>query len=359
MRIYYLFFMATLLVPFSGYSEVVPFNDKNWTFSGEITKKVTYAGQDALYISEGSAVLKNAIFEDGIIEVDLIFPDDQRGFSGITWRMQEDDSYEHFYIRPHLSKQSDASQYTPVFHGDTGWQLYFGPQYSVALEFKYNTWMHLKIVVAGDQAEIYLDSEKPVLYINDLKADLPAGGIGISSTFAPAYFANFSYEKIDNPPLMGSPEPTPKLPENLITNINVSDVVPDNIKSPSEYNGQWTRINMETNGAFNISRFRQRSASHNTVLVKMTISSEYDTTRKFSYGYSDNAVAYINNTPLAGGTNTYQSRDYRYLGTIGLFDDIYLPLKKGKNEIYFAISEEFGGWGFMGKFENMDGLTLE
>ena len=359
MRYILIYFITLFFVSASAFADVIPFDDQRWTFSGEAIKPVNYEGQKALYISEGGATLKNAGFEDGIIEADVLFPDDQRGFSGITWRMQDDDSYEHFYLRPHLSKQSDASQYTPVFHGDTGWQLYFGPQYSAALELKYNVWMHLKIVVSGNQAEIYLDSEKPVLFINDLKADLPSGGIGISSSFAPAYFANFSYEETDNPSLMGSAIPAPKLPENLISSIDISKVIADNIQSPSEYAGQWTREKMETNGTFNISRFRQRSAGHNTVLVKITVNSEKDTTRKFTYGYSDKVVAYINDKPLAGGTNVYQSRDYRYLGTIGLFDDIYLPLKKGKNEVYFAVTEDFGGWGFMGKFEDMNEITIE
>jgi len=33
-------------------------------------------------------------------------------------------------------------------------------------------------------------------------------------------------------------------------------------------------------------------------------------------------------------------------------------LKAGKNEVYFAVKEYFGGWGFMGKFDDMTGITL-
>ncbi|MCH8059016.1 MAG: hypothetical protein IIA11_01020 [Proteobacteria bacterium] len=44
------------------------------------------------------------------------------------------------------------------------------------------------------------------------------------------------------------------------------------------------------------------------------------------------------------GNNAYQSRDYRYLGTIGLFDAIMLPLAVGDNELWIAVSEAFGGW---------------
>jgi hypothetical protein len=41
---------------------------------------------------------------------------------------------------------------------------------------------------------------------------------------------------------------------------------------------------------------------------------------------------------------------------VGFFDTIYLPLKAGNNEISFAISEYFGGWGVMAKFDICDDI---
>jgi hypothetical protein len=38
------------------------------------------------------------------------------------------------------------------------------------------------------------------------------------------------------------------------------------------------------------------------------------------------------------------SRDRSFLGTVGLFDELILPLKRGDNELQFAVSEGFGGW---------------
>jgi hypothetical protein len=46
------------------------------------------------------------------------------------------------------------------------------------------------------------------------------------------------------------------------------------------------------------------------------------------------------------------------LGTIGLFDDLYLPLEEGENEILFAVSETFGGWGIMVQLKNREGIEL-
>jgi hypothetical protein len=48
------------------------------------------------------------------------------------------------------------------------------------------------------------------------------------------------------------------------------------------------------------------------------------------------------------------SRDYRYLGTIGLFDSVTLPLKAGENEIWIAVSEAFGGWGIMDRIVDLN-----
>ncbi len=64
--------------------------------------------------------------------------------------------YEHFYIRPHQSGMPDANQYTPVFNNFSAWQLYHGPEYAVATDYRNNEWMHLKVVYADDRADVYI-----------------------------------------------------------------------------------------------------------------------------------------------------------------------------------------------------------
>ena len=61
---------------------------------------------------------------------------------------------------------------------------------------------------------------------------------------------------------------------------------------------------------------------------------------------------------LYRGDDTYLSRDYRFLGSIGYFDALYLPLIQGENELLLAVSEDLGGWGVQAKLENLAGLTL-
>jgi hypothetical protein len=57
--------------------------------------------------------------------------------------------------------------------------------------------------------------------------------------------------------------------------------------------------------------------------------------------------------------DNYQSRDYRFLGSIGYFDTLYLPLTQGANELLLAVSEDQGGWGVQAKLESLAGVTVE
>jgi hypothetical protein len=66
-------------------------------------------------------VLPGARFRVGTIAFDVNIPD-AVGFVGIRFRMQGAGDYEDYYFRPMNSGAPDATQYQPVFHGNTGWQ---------------------------------------------------------------------------------------------------------------------------------------------------------------------------------------------------------------------------------------------
>ena len=75
--------------------------------------------------------------------------------------------------------------------------------------------------------------------------------------------------------------------------------------------------------------------------------------KQLALGYSDKAAVYLNGKLIYKGDNSYRSRDYRYLGTIGLFDTVALPLKEGENDLCIAVTEAFGGWGVMARLEDL------
>ncbi len=136
---------------------------------------------------------------------------------------------------------------------------------------------------------------------------------------------------------------------------------PQNIAKVIKQRSWGKTINVEEGVAANISRavVLRDNKPGETVFARINIQSSRDQAKFFQFGYSDEVVAILNEEPIYKGNNTYRSRDYRYLGTIGLFDGIYLNLKKGNNTLLMAVSENFGGWLITGKFENYDGIQVQ
>ncbi len=349
---------------------VIPFIESHWQITTaenqgayRIEEK---AGQQAIFLQNGRLDLKNVEFETGTIEFDVLTLG-ERGFGGVRWHVQPGGhSYEDFYIRPHMSGYPDANQYTPVFNGVSGWQLYFGPQYSAPVSYRFDEWMHIKVVVADKQAEVYIDSDTPVLVIDDLRGGFGQGGLSLSANFSPFYFANFSYQLQENPVVKGVPGPRQELPQNLIRQYAVSTPVSEalvaEVSSLPRDNlpVNWTSLSVDDNGIANLARVSGVSKDANTVFVRVNIHSDVDQVKKLRFGYSDRVRVFMGDKALYAGNNGYRTRDYRYLGTVGLFDQLYLPLKTGTNELIFAVSESFGGWGIMAAFEDMGGIhTVE
>jgi hypothetical protein len=75
-------------------------------------------------------------------------------------------------------------------------------------------------------------------------------------------------------------------------------------------------------------------------------------------GFSDRAVVYLNGRALFRGSDTYRSRDYRFLGSIGWFDTVFLDLREGDNELVVAVSETLGGWGIQGRLSDPAGVAF-
>ena len=357
-----LFILAQLLA-----AQSIPFSAPGWEFSAKEHKIADYFGKEGIFLKDGAALIKDSAFLNGIIEFDIAVTG-ERGFMGVLWRIQDDKNAEEFYIRPHQSGKPDANQYTPVFNGNSAWQLYYGEGYAAPVNYKFNEWMHIKIVIAGQQAEIYImDMEKPALFIPELKRKAQSGKVGIyaGSGFAPAYFANFSYKTIENPQLKSAPVKKDTAPNGTIMSWQVSNPFDgstlDNsysLKKDDIKDLKWTKLESENTGITNLARIEGPSDKKRTVFAKLDISSDKQQTRALQFGYSDNVLVFVNGQLVYGGTNMYSSRDHRYLGTIGLFDMIYPQLKKGQNEILFAVTENFGGWGILAFFEDMEDIEL-
>lgn len=121
---------------------------------------------------------------------------------------------------------------------------------------------------------------------------------------------------------------------------------------------QWTKLDCEATGICNLARVHGLEGERNTVFAKLTVHSESEQIKPLAFGFSDVARVYLNGRLIYAGSDIYRSRDYRFLGTVGLFDELYLPLRKGDNELWVAVTESFGGWGIKAQFEDMQGIKL-
>ncbi len=345
----------------------IPLDTIHWQINAQTYNFENYKGKDAIYMRGGLAILKDTEFLNGTIEFD-VFLTERQGFPGIRFRAVDGGNMESFYLRAHLPGKPDANQAAPVINGITPWQLYFGPKYSFPYHYNYDAWTHIKLIVKDDKAQLYLDHAQRPNFSWRLVRKPETGSVAIGGGGqAPMHYANFrinkdAHEIID----FKVTERTPI--EGLIPEWEISSMFKE--QELNDISGlkqlinsrKWLgKVQVEEGTAANIARVANlpQNRPANTVFAKITIRSDKNQLKLFEFGYSDRVVAILNGQPIYKGTNNWRSRDYRYLGTVGLFDAIYLPLKKGNNTLLLAVSENFGGWLVTGKFPNPSGLTFK
>lgn len=194
-------FGALLFVAIAAFAATAraqePFDTSAWTISAAEWRVEPYRGRSALLLGEGAAWLRGSRFQNGTIEFDIAFSD-ASGFPRIAFRAATHADYELFYLRKDLSGQPHATQYTPVLHGLYAWQIYAGPAWEATARWTYDRWMHVKLVVPGARAELYVDGDSAVQVIPRLRGPEGAGEVGLIGA---ARFANFVVGPADAPSL--------------------------------------------------------------------------------------------------------------------------------------------------------------
>jgi hypothetical protein len=139
------------------------------------------------------AVVKDAVFRDGAIEVDLAgqpaagAEGGARGFIGIAFRLQGDGRYEYIYLRPTNGRADDqvrrnhSTQYSshPDFSFAASRQQ--APEkYESYVDLQPGVWTRYRIEVEGRKARLYVHgAEQPCLIVNDLKLEPREGGVAL------------------------------------------------------------------------------------------------------------------------------------------------------------------------------------
>lgn len=350
------------------YAQKIPLDTTHWEITARAHVLEHYKGYDAIYLQAGSMTLKDKEFLNGTIEFDL-FLKEEPCFPGVYFRAQEESGdSEQFYVRPHQSGNPDANQVAPATKMITPWQLYFGPRYSFPYDYNFDDWTHVKILVSDDKAQVFLDyAEEPNLSWNLFHAP-KSGKVALRGGGSSGiHLANVTINH--EAPELKNFNPVEREPiEGLVQTWRVSDKFDEDHLQAIDNLGtlikdrKWPyEIDIEEGTAANISRVhgRRNQIPGNTVFARIDINSQTDQISLFEFGYSDRVVVILNGKPIYWGNNRWRSRDYRYLGTIGLFDAVYLDLKKGKNELLMAVSEDFGGWLVTGRFKKYEGIKIK
>jgi len=347
---------ACLAGPAAADGDPIDFASENWTKLD--ARVVEHLGRPCL---EGSAILAGVEFTDGVIEVDLAVSG-ARSYPGIVFRRQSATDLERFYVRPHRSNGafSDALQYTPVFNGIAGWQLYNGSGFTNYVTMPSDEWVHLKLEVKGTQARVFVgDGDAPDLVIHELKHGRSKGEIGVMGPKdGTAFFSNFSFRADDG--LAFDPPPEIAAPIGMMTDWELSqsfDYSKIDIEESPDQQGMkdfvWQKVTGEQSGLVDIARFVKRTPGEpDFVWARRTLHAEDDEAGKLELGYSDYVSVFLNGQLLYLGNSAYRSRSPEFAGIVGLNDTLYLPLKKGDNELLLLVGESFGGWGFMARDGN-------
>jgi hypothetical protein len=360
-------FMLGLTLCHTTFAEQYPADSSRWNLYGG-ARVGEFEGRPGFSLTSGVAELKDVEMRDGILDVD-VFTNGKRAFFGFDFRIDSVD-YEEVYLRAHKSGLPDAMQYTPVLRTGRNWQLYNGPGFTGAIDIPMNRWFHLRLVVTGAQAKLYVgDTIAPALVMDDLKSGVRKGTMALYTLAGPVYFSNFSFRPTPDAPWVRH---LPAMDPHTIKNWSLSpsfDALARDVERPLSKQEvdtmKWQEVEAEPPGVVVIQRYRdaphpnvtfqsdfstrlQPQPGTQLVYARTEFVSDRDEVRKLYIGYSDEVTLFLNGEPIFRGRSAQGFRDPGFLGIVYPEDDaVYLHLKKGKNELVLALSELGGGWGFV------------
>nr|NIP59252.1 hypothetical protein [Gemmatimonadota bacterium]NIR78089.1 hypothetical protein [Gemmatimonadota bacterium]NIT86659.1 hypothetical protein [Gemmatimonadota bacterium]NIU30509.1 hypothetical protein [Gemmatimonadota bacterium]NIU35351.1 hypothetical protein [Gemmatimonadota bacterium] len=300
-----------------------------------------YQGREALRVRNGKVWLDGVDLRDGAVEFDLA-ASGEMGFHGLAFRALDEESYEHVYLRPHLSGKPDATQYTPVFNGLGGWQIYAGPGYNEPLEIPAARWVHVRVAFRDRRAALTVDGRR-VVYPRLLRPPA-AGSVALTTSAAAARFANLRVHDGTPPPMPAGDAEAAEVPPGIVARWSVSAPFPEERLDPTGTldldawrKMAWDTVETGERGIANLARLRRRTDDANTVFAALTLRVGEARLLPVRFGFSDRVAVYLDGRPLYRGDDGWSTRDYRFLGTIGLFDEVILPLEPGEHELWLAV----------------------
>lgn len=351
----------------------LPF-DKAWDLEGERTVITRDGDRQVLQVETGFAHRRDVSIEDGTIDFDVHLTK-RRSFVYVYFRVAGDGEREEFYLRPHKSALPDAVQYAPVWQDRSAWQLHHGPGGTAAVRFDHDAWTHVRVVMRGRQAALFVgDMTTPALLVPRLAREPRAGSVSLGG-FLPAdvpghgpiaRFANvtvstdvrFDFTRATQPATPAAPGPPTMEPEAAV--IRAWSVSRAFVPAPggaavlpgADATKAFTRFETEPDGLLELHRYVTTPPGSRVAaaVARVTLHADRAGSYALDLGFSDIATVFVNGTPVFRGDASYSFDRPRREGLIG-FDQarLYLPLVAGDNDLSVVVSDSFGGWGIQGR----------
>lgn len=351
----------------------VPLAPEAWVATDSI-RAVSYLGRPAIYINRGVALVRGAAMENGTLDLDVA-ASDTTTFLGVAFRAATPRFSNVVFLRPGASGTEEAVQYGPAFNSlGVAWQVYHGDGANAVAEIQRNRWVHVRLALNGPVARLYVDTATaPTLVVPRVVASAGSGlGVWTGAFGRGAYFSNIRYTAVPGT-AVDTPAPPPPAGTRLDWEISNASEAPDFTPASLPDLGRltWQRVEAEPEGFVLINRYREapvggvprdstgavltdsvmtgRIEGSRIVYARTTITTAHDEIRRLQYAYSNGVVVYLNGRPLAFAMNPGGLRGLGVMARVG--DAVYLPLRRGRNQLVFAVIQCTGGWAFSARLD--------
>jgi hypothetical protein len=353
----------------------VPLSPDAWIATDSL-RSVAYLGRPALYMNRGVALVRDAAMEDGTLDLDVA-ASDTTNFLGVAFRAANPRFSNVVFLRAIASGTEEAVQYGPAFNSlGVAWQVYHGDGANAVVDVPRNRWMHLRVELHGPAARVFVDTAtSPTLVVPRLVASGGSGlGLWTGAFGRGAYFSNIRYAVAPRSSASPTP-PAPAPPSGTILDWEISDAIEAAEFTPTKLPDlgglKWQRVATEPEGFVLVNRYREapvggvprdstgavlvdsvmtgRIANSRIVYARTTIAAPRDELRRLQYSYSNGVVIYLNGRPLAFAMNPGGLRGLGVMAKAG--DAVYLPLRRGRNQLVLAVIQSTGGWAFSGRLQ--------
>ncbi|MCE7071070.1 hypothetical protein LZG74_12195 [Dyadobacter sp. CY327] len=344
---------------------VIPLDPAHWEFSAGKVEFAQYEKKPVMKIASGSGqvVLKNVVFQSGVIEFD-VNPAKTEFAASVYFHRKNQKEQEVVYLRvPKVSNPfaNEAIQYCPYLNSVNMWDMY--PQYQAPAPAKAGEWNHIKLIISGLQMRVFVNNQR-ALNIPKLEGRICEGSIAFEGD---SYIRNLIVRPGETEGLDANEAADITEHEaNYIRSWTVSQ--PAYLAKGTEPTRQQdipknesfvTKMQAERYGLINLTRQFGGSDQRRIVWLKATITTHEPVKTNLQLGFSDEIWLYLNDQITYTDKNIFPQNMKKYPdGRISIRNgSTQLKLKEGENHLLIGIANDFYGWGLMARLESLEGIT--